>query len=225
MTLLLLNPNTDPDTTAEMVAIARRTGTETALSVEGRTAAFGVRMIVEPAALAEAARAVAVPAEVIAREPNVEGVIIAAFGDPGLEAARKTLAVPVCSIGEASFRQAGAGGRRFAVATTTPGLVDAIAGRVSNASLQDCFAGTFLTTGDPFALVADPACLVSALAEACERARSEAGAEAVIIGGGPLARAATEIAARVEMTVVEPIPAAVRLIREMITGRENRPLR
>ncbi len=221
MTLLLLNPNTDPATTAEMVAIARRTGTETALSVERRTAAFGVRMIVEPAALAEAARAVAVMAEVIAREPNVEGVIIAAFGDPGLEAARKTLAVPVCGIGEASFREAGAGGRRFAVATTTPGLVDAIAERVRRAGLQDCFAGTFLAEGDPFALVADPARLVSALAEACERARSEAGAEAVIIGGGPFARAATEIAARVDMTIIEPIPAAVRLTRELIASREN----
>ena len=57
MTVLLLNPNTDRATTAEMVAIARLAGPS--LSVEGRTAPFGVRMIVEPVALAEAGRAVA----------------------------------------------------------------------------------------------------------------------------------------------------------------------
>ena len=160
-------------------------------------------------------------AEAIAGDPDVEGVIIAAFGDPGIEAARQALAVPVCGIGEASFREAGAGDRRFAVATTTPGLVDAIAGRVATAGLADNFVGTFLTEGDPFALVADPAGLVAALAEACERARRKAGAEAVIIGGGPLAKAATEIAARLDMTIVEPIPAAVRLIRQLIARRET----
>ncbi|WP_108658791.1 aspartate/glutamate racemase family protein [Acuticoccus kandeliae] len=208
MTILLLNPNTNAETTAKMVAIAGRAGT--GLVFDGRTAPFGVPMIVEPVALAEGARAVAAMCMDAGAH---EGVIVAAFGDPGIEAARARLAVPVVGIGEASILEAAEGGRRFAIATTTPGLVDAIAGRVAGYGKAAQFAGTFLTEGDPDAIVKDPAHLAEALGDAAERAIAEGGAEAVIIGGGPLAEAAAAIAARLGTAIIEPLPAAARLMR------------
>lgn len=214
MTVLLLNPNTNAATTAAMVSIATEAGT--GLRFVGRTAPFGAPMIVDAAALAVGADAVdAMAAETMAGDEPVVGVVVAAFGDPGIDRVRRRLAIPVTGIGEASMLEAAAGGRRFAVATTTPGLVDAIAAKAAALGLSDRFAGTMLTPGDPVALVADPARLQDALADAAERA-AEAGADAVIIGGGPLAAAAAGLRGRLGVTIVEPLPAAARRIRMLI---------
>jgi allantoin racemase len=67
-----------------------------------------------------------------------------------------------------------------------------------------------VTSGDPAALTADPAAAAAALADLSRTARGD-GAEAVVVGGGPLALAARILAARAPLPVVEPIPAAVRL--------------
>ncbi|MCR4267593.1 aspartate/glutamate racemase family protein [Nitratireductor sp. ZSWI3] len=214
MTVLLVNPNTNGSTTAAMVEIALSAGT--GLDFAGRTAPFGAPMITEPEALAVGARAVsALLEDACARREPWEGVIIAAFGDPGLDEARQRLPVPVCGIGEASFHEAAAGGRRFAVATTTPALEDAIAARVARAGLAAQFAGTVFTDADPVRAVAVEARLIALLRAAVERA-ARSGADAVIIGGGPLARAAVQLRGVCAIPIIEPVPAAARRIRSMI---------
>ncbi|MFN3614765.1 MAG: aspartate/glutamate racemase family protein [Rubrimonas sp.] len=204
MRLMVLNPNTNAATTAGMVALAQETA-GAAARVSGATAGFGAPMITDPDALAVAARAVAA-----AELPHCDAVIVAAFGDPGIEALRDRLAVPVVGLAEAGMAEAAAGGRRFAVATTTPRLVEAITDRAAALGHQG-FAGVWLTPGDPVALAAHPVRLRDALADACARAVAEGGAEAVIVGGGPLAEAARTLAASSPAPIVEPLPAAVRL--------------
>jgi len=219
MSVLLFNPNTNVGTTAAMVEIATATG----LSIEGRTAPFGASMIVEPDALAVGANAVlAMLDEALAGPRPVEGIIVAAFGDPGLAAMRAhpevvRRGIVVCGIGEASFLEAAAGGRRFAVVTTTPALEDSIAGAVAATGLSNRFLGSFFTPGDPFAAVSDPAVLVDLLSGAVDEAE-RAGAEAVIIGGGPLARAAVSLRPRHSIPIIEPVPAAAWLIAARIVG-------
>ncbi|WP_159588145.1 aspartate/glutamate racemase family protein [Chelativorans xinjiangense] len=223
MTVLLVNPNTNGSTTAAMVEIALSAGT--GLDFAGRTAPFGASMITEPEALAAGARAVsALLEEAFARREPLEGVIIAAFGDPGLDEARRRLTVPVCGIGEASFHEAAAGGRRFAVATTTPALEDAITARVARAGLVAQFAGTIFTEADPVEAIAEEARLIAFLKAAVEKA-AQSGAEAVIIGGGPLARAAAQLHRVCAIPIIEPVPAAARRIRSMIgEGASGAPL-
>ncbi|WP_163269522.1 aspartate/glutamate racemase family protein [Chelativorans alearense] len=219
MSVLLVNPNTNSSTTAAMVEIALSAGT--GLDFAGRTAPFGVSMITVPEALATGARAVlTLLEEAFARREPLEGVIIAAFGDPGLDEARRRLTVPVCGIGEASFHEAAAGGRRFAVATTTPALEDAIAARVARAGLAAQFAGTVFTEADPVLAVAEEARLIVLLKVAVERA-ARSGAEAVIIGGGPLARAAVQLHGVSAIPIIEPVPAAARRISSLIGERAS----
>lgn len=214
MTVLLVNPNTNSSTTRAMVEIALSVGT--GLDFVGRTAPFGVPMITELEALATGARAISgLIEEACARQEHVEGVIIAAFGDPGLDEARRRFTVPICGIGEASFHEAAAGGRRFAVATTTPALEDAIAARVAQAGLSAQFAGTVFTDEDPVRAVAEEARLIELLRAAVERA-ARSGAEAVIIGGGPLAVAAVQLREVCAIPIIEPVPAAARCIRSII---------
>lgn len=99
--------------------------------------------------------------------------------------------------------------RRFAVATTTPGLAAAI-GRAA-AGYGPLFRGVRLTPGDPAALTSDPAALQDALRRCCAEAIELDGAEAVVIGGGPLAAAARALRPLFAVPIIEPVPPAVRL--------------
>ncbi|MBR0651637.1 hydrogenase expression protein HupH [Roseomonas terrae] len=206
MRLLLVNPNTNARTTALMVEIARRAA-PAGVGIEGATARHGAPLITDPAALATAAEAVRDLLQASDLAPFA-GIIVAAFGDPGLDAARA--AAPSTGIAEAAMAEAAHHGR-FAVVTTTPLLADAIAERAAAYGHGGAFAGTWLTEGDAATLTADPARLEAALEVAARRALAEAGPDAVIIGGGPLAAAAAALRPRLPVPVIEPVPAAVAL--------------
>jgi allantoin racemase len=133
-----------------------------------------------------------------------------------LEKSRALCPVPVVGIAEAGMGEAAAAGRRFSVVTTTPLLVGAIERRAEAYGLRAQFAGVRLTHGEMAALMADPPALEAALAQACETAIAEDRAQAIVIGGGPLAMAARALSGRFGVPIVEPIPAAMRLLRARI---------
>ena len=213
MRILLINPNTSRATTEQMVAIAGAVAPP-GVDIVGVTAPRGVPMILTTDELAAAALVVV---EIgISEAANVDGIIVGAFGDPGLAVLRDRVAVPVVGIAEAAILEAAAGGRRFGVATTTPALIEVIAERVRELGVVELYGGIRLTQGDPLALVGDPPRLVEALAEAAQQSIRLDGAEAVIIGGGPLGQAAIALTPRFTTPIVAPIPAAVRrLLRAM----------
>jgi len=208
MRLLLVNPNTNAATTEAMLRIARQAAPE-GVVIEGATAARGAPLLSNEAELAIGAAATA--ELVAARDLSAfDGVIIAAFGDPGIEACRAVAAVPVTGIAEAAMEEAAACGR-FAIATTTHQLVGAIEARVARYGHAQSYVGTWLTRGELAAVMASPARLEAALAEVVAEAVAAAAPDAVIIGGGPLAAAAAALRPRFAVPLIEPVPAAVRL--------------
>ena len=219
MRLLLVNPNTSRETTDAMVRIAEAAAPE-GVTVEGATAPWGVGLITNEVQLATASEAVLDLLRGRATLPD--GVIIAAFGDPALAEARTLLPCPVTGIAEAGMAEAAAGGRPFAVATTMPDLAAAIAATAHRYGHALLFRGVHLTPGDPAVLMADRERLQEALADAC-RAAIAAGAEAVVIGGGPLAMAARAIAPLLPVPIIEPVPAAVRLALERASSGHAAP--
>jgi len=208
MRLLLVNPNTNARTTALMAAIAQDAAPE-GVTVQGATAARGAPLILDPAMLAIAGEAVQ---ELIAATDlsPFAGIVVAAFGDPGLDALRAACPIPATGIAEAAMAEAATHGR-FAVVTTTPLLVESIARRAEAYGHGSALAGTWLTTGDTSAVMADPDRLTAALEAAATRALAESAVRAIIIGGGPLAAAAAALRPRLPVPVIEPVPAAVRL--------------
>lgn len=209
MKLLLINPNTNPATTEAMRAIAQESA-PAGVTILAKTAAFGATLITGPDALRESAKAVlALLSDRL--EPGIAGLIVAAFGDPALREARDLMPIPVTGIAEAGMAEAASGGRRFAVVTTTPDLVDSIAASAEAYGHAGRFLGTALTEGEVTALTNDPDRLPQALLAACQRAIAKLGAEAIVIGGGPLAAAARTISGELPVPIIEPVPAAVRL--------------
>ena len=214
---MLVNPNTSVSTTQVMLALAQEAaGTQATL--EALTAGFGAPLICDEPALAVAADAVlALLPALVQSQPS--GVIIAAFGDPGRARLSCLLGCPVIGIAQAAMAEAALGGRRFSVVTTTPDLAPAIMRTARRYGLGRHCLGVRLTPGDPRELMTDPVALEQALLLACAAAVRDDGAQSIVIGGGPLAVAARAVAHRLPVPVIEPVPAAVRLVLARIAGQ------
>ncbi|MCP3386107.1 MULTISPECIES: aspartate/glutamate racemase family protein [unclassified Bradyrhizobium] len=212
--ILLINPNSLEATTAMMVAIATSVAGD-GFDIEGATATRAPSMIVTPEALDTAAPEV----EEIARahQGACNGIIVSAFGDPGLVGIRSAMKLPAVGIGESAMLEAAEGGRRFGVATTTPLLKAKIDALPDALGLRSRYTGTRFADGDPQELMRDPARLRAALAGAVEACIAQDGAEAVIIGGGPLGEAARELQPTFTVPIIAPIPSAVARIVRLVT--------
>ena len=201
-TVLLMNPNSNPDTTTIMCETA---GAVLGYPPIGWTAPSGPSIITTPEALAHAASLV----EAVEPGPEISAVIVAAFGDPGARGLQDRLSCPVIGIGAASARAASTGGSRFAVATTTPDLKPPIDALMKAEGLAGSYLGCFLTEGDPLTLMEDARALDRALLAAVSRAEA-AGAEHVIIGGGPLGAAAERLRSCTNVPLFNPVICAAR---------------
>lgn len=168
-------------------------------------------MITGPEALADATRhVVALVQDLVHAPEGAPMVVVAAFGDPGVPELRDA-GYRVTGIGEAALQAAAAGGRRFALATTTPDLAEAICGLVDRAGVADLFTGVELTTTDPLMLAEDPEACREELDAVVWRCLA-AGAQRVVIGGGPLSDAAADLAGRYPDVIVEPLAAAAAVV-------------
>lgn len=205
--VLLINPNTSVATT-DMMARLARAALPPGIDLDVATARRGAAMITTEAELLVAEHEVL--ALGLARAADFDALVVSAFGNPGLAGLRAAVPCPVIGIGEASLLEAALGGRRFGVATTTPGLEDSIAQSVRGLGLAARFTGTRIPPGDPLALAAQPAVQFERLADAVRACVQEDGAQAVVIGGGPLAEAADQLGRQFQVPVISPVAAAMR---------------
>ncbi len=216
--ILLINPNTSVASLEMMLAVARPL-LPVDFAIRGVCVAAGVPMITTEDALTSAAAEVA--AVGVAEADGVDAIVVAAFGDPGVALLRTFVSFPVIGIGEAAIREAGSDGRRFGIATTTPGLVGAMEHMVGRLSFAAQLTGVRVPDGDPLALAADPPSQQAALAEAATACIEQDGAAAVIIGGGPLSEAARALRGRFAAELIEPVPAAIRAVLRLLEKGET----
>ena len=201
-------------------AHARRPDLPASFCIDGLTARFGAPLLTNEAEVDEAAHAVRALAPELAQ--SADAVIVSAFGDPGADDLAALLDQPVIGIAEAGMRAAAANGRRFAVVTHTGRLVRRMALRAEEIGLGAHCVCVLATEGDPVALMATPVELESALQGLAEQAVAKHGAEAIIIGGGPLGRVAKGLSGKVGVPVIEAIPEAVRYLAAALGAAATR---
>ncbi|MGO3130762.1 MAG: aspartate/glutamate racemase family protein [Alcaligenes sp.] len=217
-TVLLINPNTSRPTTDMMVAIAQACFEHLKRSdilVQGLTAPQGPGMLTEMNELAQAA-AIAQHPWVLAQAQHADGVIVGAFGDPGLQALAEQVSVPVIGIGQAAMQQAAQAGSPFGIATTTPGLEQSILEQVQRYGWSEQFSGLRLTPTAPLDLAQEPERQNQELEDSVLACIQQDGARAVIIGGGPLAQSAQALQTKLAVPVINPIIAACELMAERL---------
>lgn len=205
--IALLNPNTNTATTALMTGIAQALCPSN-VEVQGHTMMLGPSIITNEEALEAAAKQV-VTVGIGLASAGVDALIVSAFGDPGLLELRDRVDIPVAGIAEAGMAEAAKEGRRFSIITTTPDLEASILEKVALYGHQDQLASLRISEGDAFAVMTDEARMKDALIAIARQCQTD-GAEALLLGGGPLARAATAVADAIPLPIIEPVSAGLR---------------
>lgn len=207
MKTLIVNPNVSASVTELISQEARRVASPDT-QFEFVTASFGVDCIETRAELAVAAHATL--AAIAAAAGPFDAAVIAAFGDPGLGAARELLDVPVVGIAEASMLTACMLGRRFSIISISTGLIPLIQDTVSSYGLASRLASvrTLSRPLDDVATLRDEN--REALLEISLAAVKEDGADVIIFGGGPLAGLGRQIADRIPIPSIDGTSAAIR---------------
>jgi allantoin racemase len=206
MKLLLINPNISQSVSDLIEAEARRAaapGTE----ITVLTAPFGVAYIeTRFESLIGAYATATLAAEHAAQH---DAVIVAAFGDPGIDGLRELLDIPVVGLTEAALMSACLLGKRFSIIAISRritawyrecvqanGLIDRLASiRCLDRPLQDIGR-----------VQEDHAQALQAL---CQSAVDDDGADVIIIAGAPLAGLARAIKQRIPVPVVDGVSSAV----------------
>lgn len=219
MRILLLNPNTTTAITDRLHQTAVEAAAPGTVLVP-MTAPRGVPYI---ATRAEAQIGGAIALEMLAEEHrNVDAAIIAAFGDPGLLAARELFDIPVIGMAEAAMLAACTLGRTFAIVTFASALgpwyrecveMHGLSGRCAGIRMLD---GAFRSISDVQEEKEE------LLVELANRAVSELEADVVILGGAPLAGLARKVKSRIPVPVVDQVQSAVKLAEAVLALDTNK---
>ncbi|MDF3856403.1 aspartate/glutamate racemase family protein [Paracoccus sp. APAP_BH8] len=217
--IVLINPNSNEGATQSMAELAQAAVGDAA-TVEGRSNAGAPALLTTPQDMADAIPGVVAIGTEAASDPRVAALIVSAFSDPGLPELREAVGIPVLGIGEEVFHEAARGGRPFGIVTVTPDgeLIESFRQKAVSLGYEAQYRGVRVTPGDPGELVQDPARLDAALADAVRQSVGEDGAEAVIMGGGPLSASAVRLQPQFEQPLVVAVTAAARAaVKEIAT--------
>lgn len=215
MDILLLNPNTTALVT-DLMAEAARSVAAPGTEIVTATAERGMPYI---STRTEAQIGGAVALEMLAASDPPDAAIIAAFGDPGVPAARELFDFPVIGVSEAAMLTACMLGQRFAIVTFSQSLVGWYRDCVElNSMRARCAAIHALELG--FAEVAgsaDETC--DLLVELATNVIQTSSADALIFAGAPLAGLARRARERIPVPVIDPVAAAVKQAEALVSLR------
>jgi len=216
MKLLLLNPNTSTAVTELMTDVGQRAAAPSTELVPC-TASRGVPYI---STRTEAQIGGAIALEMLAeRHTKVDAAIIAAFGDPGLFAARETFDIPVVGMAEAAMLTACMAGRRFAIVTFAQALGPWYEECVRDHGLRERCAGIRMLD-TPFKAISDVGTeKENLLVDLARRAIVEDEADVLIFAGAPLSGLAERVADRIPVPVVDQVVAAVKQAEALVALR------
>lgn len=208
MRILLLNPNTTEALTERMARVARGIAAPETI-IEMATAPRGLPYI---ATRAEAVIASAIALEMLAeRMGKHDAVIMAAFGDPALAAARELLSVPVVGLAEAAMLTACTLGRRFSIVTFSENLAPWFEESAVATGLAARLASLRVARQSFSEIDRVQEEMAEALVEAATLAAHEDGAEVIIFGGAPLAGLAKRIGHLIPVPVIDSVECATRM--------------
>lgn len=210
-TIVLINPNSNEQATASMAELAQHEVGSQA-KVVGVSNSSAPKLLTTPQDMRDAAAGVVALGVAAAADEQVVALIVSAFSDPGLEALRAQVTIPVFGIGESVFQEAAKGGRTFGIVTVTPDeeLLASFREKAEELGYEEQYSGVRVTPGDPLELMSSNELLDTALNKAVLASIEEDGAQAVIMGGGPLSASALRLQSRFEVPLLVAVNAAAR---------------
>lgn len=205
--LLIINPNTTAAVT-ELLAGHARALAPPGATLQALTAPFGAAYIASPEAAAVAAQAVpAAWAAHVAAHGTPDAVLVACFGDPGVDALRQLTDVPVLGLAEVAMREAARHGR-YAIVTGGAAWKPMLEQLAQQRGLQADLAGVVTVERTGAELMADPVAAQALLLEACHQALAlddGGGVQSIVIGGAALADLAAPLAPLLPVPLIDNV--------------------
>lgn len=147
-----------------------------------------------------------------AEADGYDAVIIGCFGDPGLEAAREIVSIPVIGPGEASLLLAAGLGHRFSVVTILDNVVASQEFQAYKAGVKDKLASVVPTNIPVLELMADPATSQRRVVELGQHAITNHRADTLVLGCMTMSflDVADEVARTLRVPVINAAKAALK---------------
>jgi allantoin racemase len=212
MKLLIVNPNTSVAMT-EGIARAARACAAPGTRIVATCPSFGPQSIeghydetVAAAGVAEQVRMHAGPG--VADAPDA--VVIACFGDPGLDAAREATTAPVLGIAEAAFHAATFLATGFSVVTTMTRTCVIAEHLLHKYGFERRCRGVHGTDIPVLALEDGGAGCVDAIEAAAREALARDRSGAIVLGCAGMAALCDTLSARLGVPVIDGVAAAVK---------------
>lgn len=154
-----------------------------------------------------------------AEDEGFDGVIIGCYGDPGLDAAREIVRIPVVGPAESSMHVAAMLGHSFSILTVLDNVVPMlkriarVAGLDSKLASVRSIATPVLSLGDSRKTTTDR------LAEVGEKAIEQDGADTLILGCMSMAFLGLneDLESRLNVPVVNPALAALKILESLVS--------
>lgn len=213
--ILIINPNTSGETAARMQAHCSKIaepGTVVEATFIPPRPGFSAHKVFSYVDLA-----ICTPETIKLAWQNrdrFDGMLVAGFSDVGVDAIKELLSIPVLGIAEASYHIASLISHRFSVLTGTtkwtPPKDDYVRALGVESRVASFRSYSEWHDNDSFEV------LRKRLLKVARQAIEEDGAEAVILGGGPLIGYGELLQRELGVPVIDPTVAALKLMEAMI---------
>lgn len=209
MRILVINPNTSAEMTADIGEAARRyasPGTE----VDCVSPRRGPRSI--EGYFEDYLAASALFETVVENDGRYDGFVVACYGDPGLHAARELTDVPVVGIAEASMHMACMVAHKFTVVTILPRFVPVLEDLVRVNGMRDRVASIRATALSVLEIEAEPERAAVEILREARAALQADGAEAICLGCAGMGPLDKKLQQELGVPVIDGVAAAVQML-------------
>jgi allantoin racemase len=152
--------------------------------------------------------------------PDVDGIVLACFGDPGLYLLKELSDVPVIGIAEASMSIALLLGTSFGILAGMRRAVELMDSMVRTYGLEDRYAGTQSLDIRVLDFEKNRSHTLDILEAASNKLR-ERGAEVLLLGCAGLTAFVDDLQERVSMPVIDPVEAGCRMLKTVCESKLN----
>jgi allantoin racemase len=149
---------------------------------------------------------------------EVDGIVLACFGDPGLYLLKEYCEVPVIGIAEASMSLAILLGAKFGILAGMRRAVELMDSMVRTYGLEARYAGTESLNMRVLDFEKDHEKTLEKLASTSLKLR-ESGAEVLLLGCAGLTNFVDALQKKVEMPVIDPVEAGCRVLQTVHASR------
>lgn len=151
-----------------------------------------------------------------AEKESYDGVVIACYGDPGIEGAKELVNIPVVGITEASYALARILATKFLVVVSAETAVPRQIRYIKTLGIPDYQYDVRPIGLTVLSVMSDRVSAKDLIAKNCEVALKETGAELIVMGCSGFSGLRTELERQLNVPIIDPVVAGVQICDVLI---------